>query len=105
MSEWMLIIGMTLVTFLPRYIPIALAGKIKVTPLLSLALSYVPIAVMSVIIVQGAMISNGELSITLDNPKLVASIAAFLVAVSTKHMFLTIGAGLVSFFIMKMITL
>ena len=103
MTEWMLIIGMTLVTFLPRYIPIAIAGKIKVTPLLSLALSYVPIAVMSVIIVQGAMISNGELSITMENSKLIASISSFLTAVATKHMFLTIGVGLITFFIMKII--
>lgn len=101
MTDWILIIGMTLVTFLPRYIPLALAGKIKITPLFSLALSYVPIAVMSIIIIQATMIKEGEISMVMENHKLLASIVAFVVAIMTKHMFLTIIAGLISFVLIK----
>ena len=103
MTEWILIIGMTLVTFLPRYIPLALAGKIKITPLFSLALSYVPIAVMSIIIIQAALIKEGEITMVLENHKLLASIVAFIVAIITRHMFLTIIAGLVSFVFIKIL--
>ena len=97
MSEWMLIAGMAVLTFLPRYIPFALAGKVTLPPWLSQALSFVPIAVLTVIIVQSTLIRDGEISFTLQNHHLIAAIIAFFVALISKHMFLTIALGLISF--------
>lgn len=101
MSDWYLIAGMAVLTFVPRYIPFGLAGKITIPPLMSQALSYVPIAVLTVIIVQTTLIRDGEVALTIQNHHLIAAIIAFFVSLITKHQFLAIGLGLVSFLIMK----
>ena len=101
MSDWYLIAGMAVLTFVPRYIPFGLAGKVTIPPLMSQALSYVPIAVLTVIIVQTTLIRDGEMMFTFQNHHLIAAIVAFFVSLITKHQFLAIGLGLVSFLIMK----
>ena len=97
MTDWMLIAGMALLTFLPRYIPIALAGKVQIPDWLSRSLTYVPIAVLSSIVVQTTLVRDGNLSLGLDNAHLIAAIAAFITAALSRHMFLTIAVGLIVF--------
>lgn len=101
MTEWMLIAAMAVLTFVPRYLPYNLAGKITIPALLSQALSYVPIAVLTVIVVQSALIRDGEVFLSLQNHHLLASVIAFFTALITRHMFLTIVLGLVSFVLME----
>ena len=101
MTEWMLVVGMVLLTFIPRYIPFALAGKVSIPAWLSQALSFVPIAVLTIIIVQSTLIREQQLSVSLQNYHLMAAIIAFVVAIITRHLFLTIIVGLVSFALMK----
>ncbi len=101
MSDWLLIAGMAVLTFVPRYIPFGLAGKVTIPPLISQALSYVPIAVLTVIIVQTTLIRDREVVLTVQNHHLIAAIVAFFVSLMTKHQFLAIGLGLVSFLMMK----
>ena len=101
MSDWLLIAGMAVLTFVPRYIPFGLAGKVSIPPLMSQALSYVPIAVLTVIIVQTTLIRDGEVVLTVQNHYLIAAITAFFVSLITKHQFLAIGLGLVSFLVLK----
>ena len=101
MSDWLLIAGMAVLTIVPRYIPFGLAGKVTIPPLMSQALSYVPIAVLTVIIVQTTLIHDGEVALTIQNHHLIAAIIAFFVSLITKHQFLAIGLGLVSFLVMK----
>ena len=100
-SEWLLIAGMALLTFLPRYLPFGLAGKVAIPPLLARALSFVPIAVLTVIIVQAAFIRDGEITINLHNHYLIATVVSFFVALVTRQLYLTILLGLVSFALMK----
>ncbi|MCP3689082.1 MAG: AzlD domain-containing protein [Gammaproteobacteria bacterium] len=97
MSEWALIAGMAALTFLPRYIPFALAGRIHLSPLLTRALHYVPIAVLSVIVSQTTFMRAGDLYIAFDNHHLIAASVAFVVALLTRHMFLTIILGMLAF--------
>ena len=101
MTEWMLIVGMAFLTFIPRYIPFALAGKVSIPTWLSQALSFVPIAVLTIIIVQSALIRDQQISASLQNHHLMAAITAFFVAIITRHLFLTIIVGLVSFALMQ----
>ena len=46
---WWLIVGMVICTFLPRYLPLAFAGKVHIPLLLKQALELVPIAVLTAI--------------------------------------------------------
>ncbi|WP_299876134.1 AzlD domain-containing protein [uncultured Cocleimonas sp.] len=95
MNEWLLIIGMMALTFIPRYLPIALAGKFRIPPLLGRALEFVPIAVLTAIIAQTSLVHDGELDIAFSNPYLYALIAAVITAWITKHTFKTILVGLI----------
>jgi branched-subunit amino acid transport protein len=94
MNEWLLIIGMMVLTFIPRYLPIALAGKFHIHPLLGRALEFVPIAVLTAIIAQTSFVHDGELDLAFDNPYLYGLIAAIVTAWITKHTFKTIVIGL-----------
>ncbi len=94
MSVWLLIAGMFLVTFLPRYVPMALAGRFKISPLLNQALEFVPIAVLTAIIARVSVVHDGETDLQLDNPYLYALFVSFIVARISKNIFITISAGL-----------
>jgi len=95
MNEWLLIIGMMAVTFVPRYLPIALAGHFWIHPLFRRALEFVPIAVLTAIISQTSLIHNGELNLSFDNAHLYGLVTAIITAWITKNTFKTIIVGLI----------
>jgi branched-subunit amino acid transport protein len=97
MSYWLLIAGMALLTFIPRYIPFALAGRITIPPWLAKALNFVPTAVLTCIIVKATLVHNGELLIALENHYLIAALAALFTSLVSRHLLLTVMVGLVCF--------
>jgi len=97
MNEWLLIIGMMLVTFLPRYLPIALAGRFRIHPILRQALEFVPIAVLTGIISQTTLIHDGKFNLAFDNSYLYGLLAAIITAWVTKHTFKTVFIGLIAY--------
>ncbi len=97
MNTWGLIVAMALLTFLPRYLPFAYAGRVKLPPLLVSALEFVPIAVLTAIVVQVALVRDGVLNLGLDNPHLLAAIAAVLTALIKRSLFYTIAVGLMAY--------
>ena len=99
---WWLIVAMTALTFLPRYIPLALAGKIHIPPLLVQALEFVPIAVLTAIIVQVSLVREGEVMLSTENHYLIASVLAFVTALVSRHLMLTIVVGLVVFSVCRL---
>lgn len=103
MNEWLLIGLMALVTFVPRYLPFALAGKVSLPPWLEHALGFVPIAVLTAIIAQAAMIRDGGIAFHLDNYHAIAAVVAFGVSLATRHLFLTILCGLAAFVLLKLL--
>lgn len=103
MNYWWLIFAMALVTFLPRYLPMAFANKLKLSPLILRALEFVPIAVLSVIIAQTSFYRAGVLEVSLNNAHLLAAAVSVIIGIVTRHMFSTIAAGLVVFALLKLI--
>lgn len=104
MNYWWLIFAMALVTFIPRYLPMAFANKLNLSPLLLRALEFVPIAVLSVIIAQASFYRAGVLDVSIHNAHLIAAAVAVLVGVLSRRMFVTIVAGLLTFVIVKIIS-
>ncbi len=90
----LLILGMALVTFATRYIMIALLGRWQVPRLVTRALYYVPIAAFSALILPELVTRAGQVTVALDNPRLIGGIAAIAVAALTRSMLLTIAAGM-----------
>ncbi len=90
----LLIAGMAIVTYAARIGMIAILGRWQVSPLVRQALHYVPIAAFAAIIAPELIDRAGQVSITLDNPRLIAGVAAILVAAVTRRMMLTIIVGM-----------
>lgn len=101
MNYLLLIAAMMAVTFLPRYLPFYLASKLKLPSSVENALSYVPIAVLTIIVVQTSLFKEGQLAMNLNNPYIGASTVAFVVALCQKRLFVTIVAGLVSYAVLR----
>ncbi len=96
-NEWILILGMMALTFIPRYLPMALASRFHIPALLTEALEFVPIAVLTAIIAQATFIHEGKVHFSPDNAYIYGSAAAVIVAHLSQHLFLTIAIGLTAY--------
>lgn len=102
MSEWHLIVLMAAVTYLPRYLPMAMAGHLTLSPAIARALDFVPIAVLTGIVAQNAFVREGAVALHWENYYAVAAIVAFAVGLYFKKLFWTILAGLSTFAVLRL---
>lgn len=93
-EKLILILGMALVTYLPRFLPMYVLTRIKIPKLLIDWLSYVPVAVLAALIAPGILTTDHRLSITWSNTYLLASLPAFFIAWRTRSMLLTVIVGM-----------
>ncbi|MEO8838484.1 MAG: AzlD domain-containing protein [Herbaspirillum sp.] len=76
-----------------------LGDRLAFSPLVRQALDFVPVTVLTAIIVPMVLAPHGgELELSWHNPQLVAALTAVLVCAVTRHQLLTIIAGLAMFF-------
>ena len=101
MNDWLLIFGMFILTFFPRYIALGLAGMVKIPEFIESSLKFVPIAVFTSIITQSSLIREGDLSINFSNYYLSASLVSFAVSKMTNQLLVVVASGMVSFYMFK----
>ena len=104
MSAWQeaaLTVGMMAVTFGVRYPILALSGRIQMPAWLVEALRFVPVAVLSAIIIPMVMAPKQTLWLAVDNEYLVASVVAIIIAAKSRYLLLTIVAGMALFFVLR----
>ena len=95
-----LIIGMAVVTYAIRATVFVLGERLPFPPVVRTALSFVPVTVLTAIIVPMTVSPHGNgAEITWRNPQLVAALAAIVVCVLTKRPLLTISVSLAVFFV------
>jgi len=88
------ILGMTLVTYVPRVVPVlALASKTLPESLVRW-LSFVPTAVLSAMLFPALLLKDAAFDFSLGNFFLWASIPAFLLAWRTRSFFGTVALGM-----------
>lgn len=102
-QEILLIIGMMLVTFSARYPVLVLVGRIQLPERAFKALRYVPVAVLMAIIVPAAIMPNGQIDLHLNNAYLYGTLIASVIAWRTQNLLLTIGGGMVLFFMWRIL--
>lgn len=95
----LIFLGMALATFLTRYTMIALFGH-GLSPRLQRWLNYVPAAILSALIAPSALAPQGKIQLGLP---VVSLVVGCLVAYRTRNVFWTILAGLVAFWLGKLI--
>lgn len=94
MSIWLAILGMGLITYAIRLVPILLLERVELSPPLRQALRYVPVAVLSAIVFPELLLPGGQLDLSWQNGRLVAGIVAILVARYTQSVLWTVGVGM-----------
>lgn len=101
MNLWLTILLAGLVTFATRLSFIFLLGRITVPDWFRRGLRFVPVAVLSAIILPELTSPNGSLFISWRNPQLLAGMVAILVAWRTRNVILTILAGMAALLIFQ----
>ena len=89
------IIGMALVTYLPRLLPVWVLSSRSLPPLVVDWLRYVPPAVLAAMLLPSLIVQDQSLNISLNNLFLLAAIPTFLVAWKTRSLFGSVVVGMV----------
>ena len=98
MSYTIMILGMAVLTFGIKAGLFIAGDRIAFPPLLRQALDFVPVTVLTAIVVPMVLApGGGELELTWRNPQLVGAFATILVCIATGRQLLTIVAGLAVF--------
>lgn len=105
MNIWLVMLFGGLVTFGMRFSFIYLFGRFHIPETMRRALHYVPPAVLSAIIFPEILLHDGRLVLTLENDRLLAGLAAVLVAWWTKNTLLTILAGMAALLVLQFVLL
>lgn len=101
MILWLTIISMGLVTFAIRLFPILALDRFPIPPRLRQALRYVPPAVLSALIFPELFIRDKALDISLSNERLLAGLFAIVLAVISRNVLFTIGAGMLTLWLLQ----
>ena len=88
------ILGMAVVTYLPRLLPVWLLSSHSLPAPVILWLRYVPAAVLSAMLFPSLLIEQGKLNFSWNNLYLVAALPTLLVAWKTRSLFGAVVTGM-----------
>ncbi|HEY3599842.1 MAG TPA: AzlD domain-containing protein [Paraburkholderia sp.] len=106
MNYVVLIAGMAFITWLIRAAVFVLGDRIVFPPMVRTALGFVPVTVLTALIVPMAVSPHGaDAELTWRNPQLVGALAAIAVSALTRRPLLTIAIALGVFFVWQSVVL
>lgn len=100
MITWFTIIGMGIITYAIRLTPILLLERFELSPAVRQALKFVPVAVLSAIILPELVMPGGRVDVSLGNGRLLAGLLAIFVAWRTKNVLWTIAVGMAALWLL-----
>ena len=100
---WLTFLGIGVITYAIRLSFILLLGKMAMPSFLMRALRFVPVAVLSAIILPALFLDGSRLNLSLGNARLLAGILAAVVAWRTKSALLTIVVGMVGLWVLHIL--
>lgn len=95
------IVGISIVTFIPRVVPLMLLSKMEIPKWGIDWLKHVPVAVMASLLAQVLLLSEQVFSIKDNVLNLAAALPAFLVAIFTRSLLGTVMIGVLSLMILR----
>lgn len=98
MSLWLTMVAAGLMTFATRLSFILLLERLTLPAWFQRSLRFVPLAVLSAIVLPELVNPNGALDLSLRNPQLISGLLAILVAWRTRNVILTILLGMAALF-------
>ncbi len=102
-NMFFIIVGMSIVTQLPRLLPLVVLSRLNLPPLVIRWLKQIPVAVLSALLFPSLLMPDRNLSLSLDNTALMAALPCVLVAVKTKNLLLTILTGIIASALLQLI--
>ncbi len=95
-----IMVGMLLVTYLPRLLPVLLFSSRDLPPMIIAWLRFVPVAVLSAMLLPSLILEDNQLNLRIDNIFMWAAIPTFLVALKTRSLLgaVVVGMGVVALF-------
>lgn len=94
MRIWLIMLAGGALTYAMRLSFIYLMGRVEVPEYLRRGLRFVPPAILAALVFPDLLMPNGALEVSVHNVRLLAGIAAMLVAWRTKRAIVTILAGM-----------
>jgi branched-subunit amino acid transport protein len=88
-------LGMLVVTYLPRLLPLWLFSSRSLPPVVVSWLRYVPVAVLSAMLLPSLVLVEERVQLGFDNLYLWAAVPTFIVAWRTKSLFGSVVVGMV----------
>lgn len=101
MNIWLVMFLGGLITFGMRFSLIYLFGRFQVPETMRRALHYVPPAVLSAIIFPELFLRDGVPNLSMENTRLLAGLAAVLVAWFSRNTLITILSGMLVLFALQ----
>lgn len=98
-----IIIGMTLVTYFTRFGALALFKFTGVPTWLNRWLKYVPVAILTALIIPALLLPKGYLDLSLSNHYLIAGLVSSFVAYKSRNIIATLGLGMSIMFVLKLL--
>ena len=100
MKIWVLIIGMGIVTYVPRMMPLLLFSQKKLPSWLESWLRYIPVGIFSALVFPAIFIKNQMFAVSINNIELISSIIVFAIAFKTRSLGLSVIFGIISYWIL-----
>lgn len=101
MILWLAIIGMGLITYTIRLSLLGLLERVELTAVTHRALKYVPIAVLSAIIMPEMLLPGGTLDLSWGNGRLLAGLIAIAIAWKSKDVLWPVAIGMVVLWLLQ----
>lgn len=101
LETWITILALGLATVLTRSSFFLLSG-IRLPARLLHGLRYAPPAALAAIVVPDLLLSGGQISLSLANPKLLAALGAVVFFLFTRHLLGMIVFGMVAFTLLRL---
>ncbi|HYG58247.1 MAG TPA: AzlD domain-containing protein [Symbiobacteriaceae bacterium] len=98
-----LFVGMALVTYIPRVLPLAVLSRFELPALVRRWLSFVPVSVLSALLAKELLVRDSGLALSLSNLYLIAAVPTFAVAIWSRSLMGTVVTGIASIAVLRLV--
>lgn len=98
-----LLVGVSIVTLIPRVLPMILVSRFGMPNWLNRFLRYVPIAVMTALLAQAVLTEDDSFISIMDNVNLLALIPTLIAAIWTRSLLVTVLTGIGAMFLLQLV--
>ncbi|PTD94452.1 branched-chain amino acid transporter AzlD [archaeon SCG-AAA382B04] len=97
-----IIIGMGLVTYIPRMMPLVIISKLELPEYIELWFEFIPVSILTILLTLN-FISYNQSNFNINSNMIIASLPTILVATKTKSLIKTVIVGILAMAILNLV--